>query len=291
MREWTDTHLHLLEPEHLHYDWTADFAPLQGRFGWERYAAQAQVLGITRVLHMEVDVRESQMEAESDFIAALAQTTEQPRIVGLIAPCRPEHADFPTYVARQKAQRPLVRGFRRVLHTQADELSQQAGFAQHVAQLGAQGYSYDLCVAARQLPLALALARQAPQTNIVLDHCGVPDVAGQGLDPWRQQLRELAALPHVHCKISGVIAYGRAADWTDLPSIARDLRPFVEHAIDCFGWDRVVWGSDWPVCEVTRHLSDWMGVTQLLLQGCSGDEIDRLAHRNAQRIYRLEAEA
>ena len=102
-------------------------------------------------------------------------------------------------------------------------------------------------------------------------------------------LSALAALPQVHCKISGVIAYGNPSRWPegDIDAIAADLRPFVEHAIECFGWKRIVWGSDYPVCTLTRGLVAWKAVTERLLEGCSDDEIDALARHNAERLYRL----
>jgi predicted TIM-barrel fold metal-dependent hydrolase len=91
----------------------------------------------------------------------------------------------------------------------------------------------------------------------------------------------MAELPNVNAKISGVVAYAKP-DWT-----VDDLRPFVEHVIDSFGWDRVVWGSDHPVCTLTANLTRWVNATHEIIAGASEDEKAKLLHRNAERIYRV----
>ncbi len=85
----------------------------------------------------------------------------------------------------------------------------------------------------------------------------------------------------MHCKVSGIVAY--AGDGWQVA----DLRPYVEHVVECFGWDRLVWGSDWPVCRLGGDLPAWLDATQALLEGCSADEQAALLHDNAQRVYRL----
>jgi predicted TIM-barrel fold metal-dependent hydrolase len=92
----------------------------------------------------------------------------------------------------------------------------------------------------------------------------------------------IAELPNVAAKISGVIAYGDPVAWT-----VDDLRPYVEHTISAFGWDRVVWGSDYPVCTLTADLGRWMAATQAIVKGASESEKSKLFHANAERIYRL----
>jgi predicted TIM-barrel fold metal-dependent hydrolase len=116
--------------------------------------------------------------------------------------------------------------------------------------------------------------------QFILDHCGVPDIAAGQLDPWRQHIREISQLPHVACKISGVLAYcapGRA----NLEAV----RPYVEHCLEQFGWDRVVWGSDWPVCTTTSDLRTWLQVTHQLIAATDERDQQKLLNGNATRIY------
>jgi predicted TIM-barrel fold metal-dependent hydrolase len=271
-----DTHCHLIHQDQHSYPWLADVPPLNDDFVLADYLPEAIEAGITKVIHMEVDVAEEDMAAETDFIASLGNP-----IVAAIAACRPEKQDFPAYLDRVAAK-PFVHGLRRVLHTQPDDLAEAPGFAENLRLLAGKGLTFDLCVLPRQLPAGIRLASQCPDVQFILDHCGVPNVKDGELDPWRRHITALAALPNVACKISGVVAYADPDRWT-----VDDLRPFVEHCIESFGWDRVVWGSDWPVCTLTADLARWVAATHQLLAGASDDEKIRFLSANAERIYRL----
>lgn len=291
MRQWLDTHLHLLYPKRLHYPWTASLPALQRSFHLKDYLSEARPLGIASALHMEADVCDVQLESETELVAELAKDTPG-QIVGAISSCRPESVDakaFASFVERTTAN-PLIRGFRRVLHNQPDELASNERFRANLRRLTARGHPFDLCVLSRQLSQAAQLARSLESTTFVLDHCGIPVIAHDQFEHWRQQIEKIARLPNVYCKISGIIAYGDAARWRDgnIGMVAEDLRPYVEQTIESFGWRRVVWGSDFPVCTLTGGLTAWQQVTYLLLQGSSDSELDALAHANARRIYRLE---
>ncbi|WP_102959479.1 amidohydrolase family protein [Mangrovicella endophytica] len=273
-----DTHLHLIYPDRFTYDWLASVPAIDQAFSAEDYWAEAERLGIEAALHMEADVAAGQREAETRFVQGL-----DARIVGAVAAARPEEPAFPAEIERLAAM-PRVRGIRRILHTAPDALSQTDLFADNIRRLGPLGLPFDLCVLARQLPVGRSLAAKCPDTQFVLDHCGVPDIAGGGYGTWREAISAIAELPNVAAKISGVVAYA-GADWgTDT------LRPYVEHVIECFGWDRIVWGSDHPVCRLTADLTRWVEATHELLAGCSDDEKARLLSRNAVRIYGLEGE-
>ena len=102
------------------------------------------------------------------------------------------------------------------------------------------------------------------------------------LDPWRRHIREISKFPNVNCKISGLVAYVDPENWR-----ACDLRPFVEHAIESFGWDRVMFGSDWPVCTQSATLKKWVETLALLTQAESPTDRNKLFYENAIRIYRL----
>ena len=272
-----DTHLHLIYQDRLRYPWLASTPKLDRDFRLEEYLAEAQGLGVEAALHMEVDVAAEDQAAETAFVTGLGAP-----VIAAIAACRPESPDFAASLDRL-AGNPAVRGLRRILHQSPDELGQSPLFAENLRRLTQHDLSFDLCVLARQLPIAIRLARACPDVRFVLDHCGVPDIEAQALDPWRERITQLAALPNVACKISGVVAYA-GADWT-----TADLRPYVEHCIQAFGWDRVVWGSDWPVCTLTADLTRWVRATHELTSGCTEQETAQLLSLNAQRIYRLSA--
>ncbi len=261
-----DTHLHLIDRGALNYPWLDNVPALNRDFPLERYQAEAFRCGIGAALHMEVDVAADQIEAETRQVGRLAQRLKSP-LVGAISSCRPERADFPAFLERQLAN-PLIKGFRRVLHVVADEVSLSPVFRANVALLSGAGRPFDLC----------------PDVQFVLDHCGAPKIKEREEHPWRERIAEIARRPNVAVKISGVVAYAEAETWT-----LDDIRPYVEHAILSFGWDRVVWGSDWPVCTLTASLSIWVAATHAIVKGCSLDERARLFRGNATRIWRLAA--
>lgn len=270
-----DTHLHLVYQDRFSYPWLADAGPLNQQWTVESYFAEAEKLGIEAALHMEVDVAEGDIERETAFI-----TQVDPRVIGAIASGRPEHEGFAAYLERV-AQNPKVRGLRRILHTSPNELSRTPLFAENLRRLAPYGLGFDLCLRADQLPIGAELADKAPDVQFILDHCGVPNVAGMELDPWRGFITELAKRPNIAAKISGIVAYAKP-DWT-----VEDLKPFAEHVIESFGWDRVVWGSDHPVCTLTADLTRWVEATKTIIAGASAEEQAKLLHRNAERLYRV----
>ncbi|CAH1661738.1 Putative TIM-barrel fold metal-dependent hydrolase [Hyphomicrobiales bacterium] len=268
-----DTHLHLIEPERFTYPWIADEPPLQRTFNLKAYWDDAKPLGIAAALHMEVDVSPDQVEAEATHVTGLGVP-----IVGAIAGCRPDLPAFAEQVGRLAAN-PHVKGVRHVFQGKP-EIYENPLLVENLRRLAPLGLTFDLCVLGHELPLATALAAECPEVQFVLDHCGKP---GPGpLETWKTDLAALARLPNVACKFSGLISYAAPVHWT-----LQDLRPAAEHVITTFGWDRLVWGSDWPVCTLTGSLTRWVAATHVLLRGSTPAEQDKLLATNAERIYRL----
>jgi len=275
-----DTHLHIIDQSALSYPWLAGAEALNRDFKYDEYALQAHRAGITQALHMEVDVAREDIEAETAYITALAGR-QGSLIAGAISSCRPEDENFAAFLERQAAN-PFVKGFRRVLHVMPDDLSDSSVFRDNLKRLGKTRLTFDLCVLPRQIDRAIALADLAPDVTFILDHCGVPDIKGDGFDDWRDGVAELARRPNVTAKISGVVAYADAGTWR-----VEQLAPYVHHVIESFGWDRLVWGSDWPVCTLGGGLATWVAATHGLLSGCSNEERAKLFSGNARRIWSL----
>ncbi|MBB3388139.1 putative TIM-barrel fold metal-dependent hydrolase [Rhizobium sp. BK275] len=271
-----DTHLHVIDRSALNYPWLANVPDLDRDFLYETYATEAKRCGITKVLHMEVDVDPVIMQAETDYISRLGDL-----VAGAIVSCRPEEDGFAAYLERQKAD-PFVKGFRRVLHVVPDDISEGALFRENVRRLSGTGLTFDLCTLPHQVSKVVALADAAPDVQFVLDHCGNPDIKSNAFEPWSRGIAEIARRPNVAAKISGIVTNADPATWT-----AENLRPYIEHVISSFGWDRVVWGSDWPVCTLANGLSTWVAATQAVLSGTAQTERSQLLHGNAQRLWKL----
>ena len=275
-----DTHQHLWDPKRFTYGWLQPLPTLNRPFRMSDYLAATRGLEIEKSVHVEADVDEPLMLEETRHILALADRSDNP-LEGVVACARPENPSFRAYIA-QIAGHPKLKGIRRILHTQPDELAQGRLFIENVHSLADEGLSFDICVLARQLPIAISLVRQCPGVNFILDHCGVPQVKEKALDPWRQHIREISQFPNVTCKVSGLVAYADPERWTP-----GDLRPFIDHVLENFGWDRVMFGSDWPVCTLASTYARWVETLAALTGGAGEANQKKLFHDNAVRVYRL----
>jgi L-fuconolactonase len=167
-------------------------------------------------------------------------------------------------------------------------------FVKGVQFLGQQNLSFDLCMRPKELGDGVKLAERCPDTRLILDHCGNADPVafGPGVggrapehdpDAWRRDLQALAKRPNVICKISGIVARAPEAWKPD------HLAPIVNHCLDTFGPDRVVFGSDWPVCLVRASPVQWIEALKQIVAARPVAEQRNLWAENAKRVYRLEA--
>lgn len=276
-----DTHQHLVYPDVAGYGWTNGIPPLANKaFTIEDYRGLTKDADIIGTLFMETGVDDADYRAEARYVAGLMRQ-DNSGIVGIIASCRPEEdAGFGEWL--DECAGLDVVGYRRVLHVMGDDLSTSDTFRRNVAVIGGQGKTFDLCVLPKQLAIGTDLVAACPNTKFILNHCGVPDIAGGGLDPWRANMTALAAHENVTCKLSGLLAYCAAGSAT-----LSSIRPYVDHVLDVFGPARLVWGSDWPVVNLANGLPDWIVVTDEMLCGLSGDEADLIGSGTARRVYGL----
>jgi predicted TIM-barrel fold metal-dependent hydrolase len=275
-----DTHQHLWDVDLFRYSWLDSVPQLNRSFQMPDYLAATAGLEIVKSVHVEADVDESYMLDETRQLLALADRPDNP-MEGVVACGRPEREGFFEYLDKI-AGHPKLKGIRRVLHTQPDDVGKGSNFIKHVAALPEYDLSFDICVLARQLPIAIEIVSKCPSTTFILDHCGVPRVKERDLDPWRAHISEIAKAPNVACKISGLIAYAHPKNWN-----TADLQPFIEHVIASFGWDRVLFGSDWPVCTLSGSFASWLDALKSITKPVGELNQKKLFHDNAIRVYRL----
>jgi len=276
-----DTHQHLWDLDLLSYSWTARSPQFNRSFRLSDYAEATQGIEVIKSVHVEADIDEPHMLAETRYILGLAERDDNP-ISGVVAAARPEYDDFREYV-EQIAGHPNLKGLRRILHVVPDDVSTTPLFAENIRTLEGYGLSFDICVLARQLPLAINLVKQCPNVGFILDHCGNPDIKNGDFAPWRQAMREIASYPNVlACKISGIVVNTDIPNWT-----VEDLRPAVEGVIEIFGWDRVMFGSDWPVCTQAASFKQWFDALSFLTKDAGEENRQKLFRENAERVYGL----
>ena len=276
-----DTHLHVWDPTQLRYPWLAGHALLDRPYLLPDYHDATQGLDVRGCVFVQCEVDPAQSRDEAAWVASLAVL--EPRIRGMVAWAPLEHGGAVAADLEALSIHPQLRGIRRIIQFEADaDFCLRPAFIDGVRTLASFGLSFDICVDQRQMRQALRLAEQVPEVPMVLDHLGKPDIRVGRHEPWATLLRECAALPHVHCKISGVATEADHAHWT-----ANQLAPYIDTAIDAFGFDRVMFGGDWPVALQAIRYRQWVELLDQRLRGVPPAERRRFWHDNAVRFYRL----
>ena len=280
-----DTHQHLVYREKASYGWTKDIPPLaEGNFTLDDYKTLTEGLGIGGTLFMETGVDDPDYQQETRFVKSLADNSDN-GMIGLISSIRPESDEAFENWLEETIEMGVV-GYRRILHVMPDDTSQSDIFRNNVRKIGVSGKTFDICFLPGQLPIACELAKACENTKLILNHCGVPDIAGDGLDPWRQDIKALAQIPNVICKLSGLMAY-----CAPVTSSLETIEPYVDHVLNCFGPNRMVWGSDWPVVNLAKGLPEWIAVTRKILGKLSADEASSIAYGTAQTVYEVKIQS
>ena len=276
-----DTHQHLVYRDIASYGWTKDIPPLaKDNFILEDYKNLTEGFGIDGTLFMETGVDDSDYKKEIKFIKSLANNSDN-NLIGLISSIRPETEEGFEEWLNVTIEMGVV-GYRRILHVMPDETSQNEIFRRNVRKIGDVGKTFDICFLPTQLNVAKELAQACENTSMILNHCGVPSIANDGLDPWRQDIEALSQIPNVTCKLSGLMAY--CAPGT---ASLETIEPYVDHVLKCFGPKRIVWGSDWPVVNLGKGLPEWITVTRKILDKLSTDEANAIANGTAQTVYKV----
>jgi L-fuconolactonase len=289
-----DTHQHLWDRTRFTLPWLEGAAEtLRRSYVTSDYREATRGLDVQQAVYMEVDVESGQKFAEVEYVVGLGRDRENPTrgavVGGVLAT-----DGFADYVRRVAAHKPFVKGVRQVLHVPSTPAGTCLGanFVRDVRLLGANGLSFDLCMRPADLGDAIRLTEQAADTHFILDHCGNADpraflrgAENPAHDPaaWRRDIDGLARRTNVICKISGLI--------NRFPSgfTAEDLAPVVDHCLDAFGPDRVVFGGDWPVCLTGGTYRQWVEALRQIVARRPEEDQRKLWAGNARRLYRLDA--
>jgi L-fuconolactonase len=253
---------------------TPDLTCIHRDFGPAELASHSAAAGVGAT----VLVQSQPNDRDTDYLCQLGERT--PDVAAVIAWVDLESPSATERIAALAA-RPRLRGVRPMLQDLADDRILEAR-DEAVRALLAHDLSFDALVRPRHLPHLQIFAKRYPALRIVIDHAAKPDIEHQVLDPWREHLRALARLPNVCCKVSGLVTEAGAA-WQ-----AADLAPYVAHLVECFGAQRLMWGSDWPVVEMAGGYARWVRAAQSLTSHLSASEVSAIFHDTAARFYRLD---
>jgi L-fuconolactonase len=277
-----DAHVHLWNPRQFSMPWLSNVPQLDRSFGLHDYREQTQGLPIMAMVYVEVGVEPKEALREAYYVADLAQ--EETRLQAIVAAAPIELGEaVREHLESLLAISLLIKGVRRNLQDETEpDFCLQPDFVVGVRLLAEYHLSFDLCIKHWQLPNIIELVRRCPNTAFVLDHLGKPDIKAQLFDPWRTDVRKLAELPNVVCKISGIVTEADHEHWQP-----DELEPFVNVVLEAFGEDRVLFGGDWPVVLLASSYSRWYETLNTLTASIPLATKRKLWAENAQRFYRV----
>ena len=276
-----DAHQHFWDPRRFHYPWMGGAAldPVRRPFAPDDLAPELAATGIdgTVLVQTVSDPAETRL-----FLDIAHETPFVHGVVGWVDLTAPDVGDLLDELRDEYG--PLLAGVRHQVHDEHDPAwLERPDVRRGLRELASRGLAYDLLVRTRELPAAVSTVAALPELRFVLDHIAKPRIADGWDEPWAEAIAGLAALPNVAVKLSGMVTEAQWATW-----MAETLRPYIEHVVTLFTVDRVMFGSDWPVCLLaTAKYGDVLDAVSTVLSDLSASESERVFGRNAQLHYRL----
>ena len=272
-----DAHHHLWRYNPVEFGWiTEPMASLRRDFLVSDLADALRSSAVTAAV--AVQARES--IEETDWLLECAGSTDI--IAGVVGWAPLASSQIGSILDRYVDAVKLV-GFREVAQGQPEGYFDRSGLNRGVAQLAERDLAYDVLIYENQLPEAIRFVDRHPKQRFVLDHAAKPRIAAGEMEPWATNLRELARRENISCKVSGLVT---EADWKNWNEAT--LRPYLDTCVEAFGTDRLLAGSDWPVCLVASTHSRWWNLLRDYFSSFSSSEQRQIFWDNAIRSYKLK---
>jgi L-fuconolactonase len=227
-----------------------------------------------------VAVQARQTMEETRWLLQLAD--ENPFIAGVVGWVDLSAENVRDHLA-EFSRNPKLLGIRHIVQAEPDErFLLRADFLRGMASLQEFNLSYDILIYPRHLPVAIEFVQRFPKQRFVLDHLAKPFIKIQTIEPWASHIRQLARFPNVYCKLSGLLT---EADWREWKPA--QFEPYLATALECFGPDRLMVGSDWPVCKVAGSYVQAMALVMDFLQNRAKDGLEAILGVTAEKFWRL----
>lgn len=276
-----DAHQHFWDPTRADYPWMSppELTPIRRAFGPADLSPLLKANGIDASIVVQC---RSALEETEEFLRVAHAT---PSVIGVVGWADLTDAALGDTLDRLRALPGGAKliGIRHQVHDEADpDWLLRADVQRGLASVFARDLAYDLLVRTRELPAAIATAKAFPQARFVLDHAAKPPIADGGSAEWFDHIAALATCGNVWCKVSGLATEAKWTDWD-----AERLFPFVQHVATCFGEDRLIFGSDWPVCLLAGSYGEIKGTLDACLAKLGASVRDKAFGVNAKAAYRL----
>jgi L-fuconolactonase len=274
-----DAHFHVWDLSVRDQDWIDERSPLRRNFTIEDLAPEARAAGVDRAVLVQTITLP---EETPEFLALAAEHELIAGVVGWTDLTCPDIADELARL-REPPGAQYLKGIRHPVQGEPDaEWLLRADVRRGLAAVADAGLVYDLVVLPHQLPACVKAAADHPGLTFVLDHLGKPPIASGEREPWESAVRSLGALANTVCKLSGMVTEADLAAWT-----VEDLRPYAEVVLDAFGPQRLMFGSDWPVCTPAAPYGEVASVARELTAGLDAAGRADLFAGTATRVYGL----
>lgn len=271
-----DAHQHFWHYDPVRDSWITDeMAVLQRDFLPDDLRPVLEVHDV----HGTVAVQADQSEKETHFLLQLAESHSFIRgVVGWVDLLAPNLGERLEHFSQSKR----LCGFRHIAQAEADDFLARKDVARGIGRLSDFGFTYDILVYHRQLPAAVSLVEKLPDTRFVIDHLAKPAIKEGETEPWATHMRELAEHLNVWCKVSGMVTEADWAGWRQ-----DDIRPYLDIVFEAFGTDRLMLGSDWPVCLLAAGYGDVWTLLDAYASQFPPSEREKLFGGNAVDFYGL----
>ncbi|MEP1574371.1 amidohydrolase family protein [Roseibium album] len=271
-----DAHQHFWDIARGDYHWlTPELGPIYRNFLPSDLAPNLEAHGISGTILVQA----APTLAETRFMLSLADNS--PAVKGVVGWVDFESTDAPQIISDLAAHPALV-GLRPMIQDiEDDDWMLRDNLTPAFEALIANDLTFDALTFPRHLENLSALLIRYPDMRVVIDHGSKPLIRDSLIDDWAASMKQLAADTNAFCKLSGLVTEAKP-DWS-----VDDLRPYVDHLLSTFGPQRILWGSDWPVCLLASSYERWVEATETLLNGLTPDEKDAVLGRNALRAYGL----
>lgn len=274
-----DAHLHVWDTKRLDYPWLKKVPAIGENFLMPDFQQQSAGFNLEKLVFVQADCRPEQFLEELELVAEQALVDN--RLKGIVAYAPMELGREIVPVLERFQSMDLVKGVRKI-YDEAPDTCLEPGFLEALRLLPKYNLSFDICIKPASVKQTLQMIRACPDTRFVLDHLGKPDILNQHYNAFQRNLSDFAALPNVTAKVSGLITEADPQNWKQ-----EDLQPYIEYAVGAFGFDRLMFGGDWPVVLLAGTYQQWVQTVFECVETCSGEELNKLFYATANTFYRL----